>query len=73
MKKLIVAVAFLFALSLTGMSFAAEPAAPAVEKPKVEEKAPVKTEKKAKKAKKVKKAEKKPEEKKEGEATPAAK
>jgi hypothetical protein len=74
MKKLLtLAVAFLFAFSLTGLSFAEEQAAPAAEKPKVEEKAPVKAEKKAKKAKKSKKAEKKPEEKKEGEAAPAAK
>ena len=47
MKKLLtLAVAFLFAFSLTGLSFAEEQAAPAAEKPKVEEKAPVKAEKK---------------------------
>jgi hypothetical protein len=69
MKKLFsLAVALVFALSLTGLSFAEEPAAPAAEKAKVEEKAPAKA-KKAKKAKKSKKAE----EKKEGEVAPAAK
>jgi hypothetical protein len=69
MKKLFLLVAILFAFSVTGVSFAEEQAAPAAEKPKVEEKAPAKAEKKAKKAKKSKKAEKKPE----GEAAPAAK
>jgi nitrate reductase cytochrome c-type subunit len=67
MKKLMsIIISILFALSMTGLCFAAEPGAPKEEK-KVEEKAEKKAEKKkvkkAKKAKKEKKVEKKAEEK----------
>jgi hypothetical protein len=41
MKKIMsILVAMLFACTLSGMSFATEPAAPAPEQPKIEEKAP---------------------------------
>jgi Ni/Co efflux regulator RcnB len=66
MKRLLsMLVAVMFALFLTGLSFAQEQTAPAAEKPKVEEKAPAKEKaekKKTKKQKKEKKSEAKQEE-----------
>jgi|APDOM4702015248_1054824.scaffolds.fasta_scaffold2182781_1 hypothetical protein len=56
MKRLLsMLVAVMFAVSLTGLCFAQEQAAPAAEKPKVEEKAPAKEKATKKKTKKHKK------------------
>jgi hypothetical protein len=54
MKKIVsILVAMLFAWSLSGMSFATEPAVPAPEQPKIEEKAPATDEAKEMVEKKV--------------------
>ena len=75
MKKILsILVAMLFACSLSGVSFATEPAAPAPEQPKIEEKAPAADEVKEAVEKKVEQnMDQATETKKEAEPAPAAK
>ena len=75
MKKILsILVAMLFACSLSGVSFATEPAVPAPEQPKIEEKAPAADEVKEAVEKKVEQnMEQATETKKEAEPAPAAK
>ncbi len=75
MKKILsILVAMLFACSLSGVSFATEPAVPVPEQPKIEEKAPAVDEVKEAVEKKVEQnMEQATETKKEAEPAPAAK